>query len=100
MQEVLKILEGQCLRDQKFFGGETINLVDISYGMIGCWFEHIEEAVGVKVIEPSSLPRLHAWAQNFKQVPVIRDNLPDHGKLLAYNKTVREKMISTASTSQ
>lgn len=99
LQEVLKILEGQCLRDQKFFGGETINLVDISYGMLGSWMEHIEEAVGVKVIEPSSLPRLHAWAQNFKLVPVIKDNFPDHGKLLAYYKTLREKLVSAGSTS-
>lgn len=99
-QEVLKILEGQCLRDQKFFGGETVNLVDISYGIIACWFEYMEDAVGMKVIEPSTLPRLHAWAQNLKQVPVIKDNLPDHRKMLAYYKTSREKLVSARSTSQ
>ncbi|PRQ36880.1 putative glutathione transferase [Rosa chinensis] len=97
-QEVLKILEDQCLGDQRFFGGETIGMVDIVYGMLAYWFECMEEAVGVKVIEPSILPRLHAWVKNLKQVSVINDNLPHHGKLLAYYKTSREKLVSARST--
>ncbi|XP_004301048.1 PREDICTED: glutathione S-transferase U7-like, partial [Fragaria vesca subsp. vesca] len=76
-QEALKVLEDQCLQeDQKFFGGETIGMVDIVYGMAAFWTECMEEAVGVKVVEPSILPRLHAWVQNLKQVSVIKDNLP------------------------
>ncbi|KAB5516148.1 hypothetical protein DKX38_026796 [Salix brachista] len=82
--ESLKILEEQGLGDKKFFGGESINLVDISYGALGYWFPALEEAKGVKVLEPRTLPRLHAWAKNFVELPVVKENIPAYDKMLAY----------------
>ncbi|PQQ00837.1 hypothetical protein Pyn_39716 [Prunus yedoensis var. nudiflora] len=49
--------------------------------------------VGVKILEASTLPRLHAWVQNFKQVPVIKDNLPDYQKLLAHMTRLRKSRV-------
>ena len=92
--EVLRVLEEQGLGDKKFFGGDSINLVDISYGLFTCWFAAIEELAGVKVLEPSTLPRLHAWAQNFIEVPLIKENIPDYDKMLLHMKSVREKMTN------
>nr|WQA41641.1 glutathione S-transferase [Salix lindleyana] len=82
--ESLKILEEQGLGDKRFFGGESINLVDISYGAWGYWFAALEEAKGVKVLEPRTLPRLHAWAKNFVELPVVKENIPAYDKMLAY----------------
>jgi glutathione S-transferase len=84
MSEWLKILEEQGLGDKKFFGGESINLVDISHGALGYWFAALEEAKGVKVLEPATLPRLHAWAKNFVELPVVKENIPAYDKMLAY----------------
>ncbi|KAB2600512.1 glutathione transferase GST 23-like [Pyrus ussuriensis x Pyrus communis] len=70
-----------------------MNLVDITHEWLALWFESVEEMVGVKLLEPSTLPRLHAWVQNFKQVLVIRDNLPNYQKLVAHMKRVREMLV-------
>ncbi|KAB5537728.1 hypothetical protein DKX38_015261 [Salix brachista] len=82
--ESLKILEEQGLGDKKFFGGESMNLVDISYGALGYWLAAVEEVKGVKVLEPSTLPRLHAWAKNLDELPVVKENIPASDKMMAY----------------
>ncbi|XP_059652529.1 glutathione transferase GST 23-like [Cornus florida] len=93
---VLKIIEEKALGDKQFFGGDAIGLVDISFGWFAYGFECMEEVVGVKLLEPSTLPRLCAWVQNFKQVTVIKENLPDREKLLAHLKRLREKLIANS----
>ncbi|KAB1218225.1 Glutathione transferase GST 23 [Morella rubra] len=92
--EALEIIEEKALGDKKFFSGDSIGMVDIAYGWLAYWFPCMEEAVGLKVLNPATLPRVHAWIQDFKEVPVIKENLPDYGKMLAYMKKQRAKFLS------
>lgn len=90
-QEKITIMEEQGLGVKKFFGGNNISMVDLAYGCLSHWLEGLEELAGMKLIEPNKFPRLHAWMQNFKQVPLIKENLPDYGKLLLHLERRRQE---------
>ncbi|KAF6135826.1 hypothetical protein GIB67_028145 [Kingdonia uniflora] len=90
--EVLKILEEHGLGEKEFFGGETIGLADMALGWMAYWMCMMEEAAGVKLFEEHKFPRLFKWTRNFKEFPIIKENLPDRNELLAYYKSLR-KMI-------
>ncbi|CAI8601707.1 unnamed protein product [Vicia faba] len=92
-QETITIMEEQGLGDKKFFGGNNIGMVDIVYGCLSHWLEGLEEMVGIKLIEEKKFPYLHAWIQNFKQVPLIKENLPDYEKLLVHLQWRRQGYI-------
>lgn len=93
-QETVTVMEEQGVGDKKFFGGNNIGMVDIVYGCLSHWLEGLEEIVGMKLIEPNKFPRMHAWTQNFKQVPVIKENLPDYGKLLIHLEWRRQLQVT------
>ncbi|XP_010264128.1 PREDICTED: glutathione transferase GST 23-like [Nelumbo nucifera] len=88
--EVFKNIEDHGL-GEKFFGGDTIGLADIEFGWIAHWMGVMEEVTSVEIlIEAHTFPRLQAWMKNFKEARVIKENLPDCDKMLAYYKRGRE----------
>ncbi|KAF7132650.1 hypothetical protein RHSIM_Rhsim09G0044800 [Rhododendron simsii] len=76
-----------------FFGGSSLGLVDISLGWLAYWFGVMEEVVGAKLFEPNTFPRLHARDQNFKEISLVKENLPDHERLSAHFKRARESFF-------
>jgi glutathione S-transferase len=47
----------------------------------------MEEAGGVKLLDAERFPSLHKWAQNFIEVPVIKECIPPREQLLNYFNT-------------
>uniref|UniRef100_A0A6N2MV65 Glutathione S-transferase n=1 Tax=Salix viminalis TaxID=40686 RepID=A0A6N2MV65_SALVM len=84
--EMLKTIEEHALGKNKFFCGDKISSVDIAYGWMARWLEVLEELAGVKLLEPQKFPRLHAWMKDFKDEPIIKENLPGHDEMLVYFK--------------
>ncbi|KAJ1411231.1 Thioredoxin-like superfamily [Sesbania bispinosa] len=82
--EALQFLENEL--KHKFFGGETIGLVDIAGGYLAFWLPVLEEAVGLKLLSSEKFPKLHKWSQEFTNHPVVKENLPPRDGLLGFFK--------------
>uniref|UniRef100_A0A7N0SYF1 glutathione transferase n=1 Tax=Kalanchoe fedtschenkoi TaxID=63787 RepID=A0A7N0SYF1_KALFE len=99
-REVLSVLEKEGLGGRKYFSGNEVGMVDLEFGWIACLLELFEEVSGVKVMsEPDEdFPRLKAWCQEFKNLKIVKETMPDQEKLLAYFKRRREMFISSKSS--
>lgn len=78
----LKIIENE-LKDKRFFGGDTIGVVDIVANFLGFWLKAIEEAAGFELVTEEKFPILYKWMNEFVSFGVIKENLPPRDKLLA-----------------
>ena len=94
--EMLQTVEEHGLGEKKFFNGDNIGLVDLAFGSIVYWLQVIEDVAGVKIFESHKFPHLHAWIENFKQVPVIEEKLPNQDELLVALKLRREQLMASA----
>ncbi|XVE81482.1 hypothetical protein DITRI_Ditri15bG0067900 [Diplodiscus trichospermus] len=94
--EILRTIEEYGLGDKKFFGGDRIGVADLVFGMVIHMFVPMEEVVGVKFIKADTFPRLHAWMKNFSEQPTIKDNVPDHSKVVDFLKIRRELYRTSA----
>ncbi|XP_020222875.1 probable glutathione S-transferase [Cajanus cajan] len=96
--EHLRVVEDRCFNDheKKFFGGDTINIVDIAFGSMVKFITVLEDALEVKILEYEKFPHFHLWYNNFKNVPIIKENLPDQDKMLAFLKFSREKLLGSS----
>lgn len=79
--ENLKFLEEE-LQGKRFFGGEKIGFADLALGWIAERVCVLEEIIGVKIVEEEKFPRVSAWMQEFVKVPIIKESLPPHEKLV------------------
>ncbi|XWS55602.1 hypothetical protein CRYUN_Cryun09bG0014900 [Craigia yunnanensis] len=108
--ECLKTLES-ALNGKRFFGGETVGLVDIAANFIAFWLriiqearghellsaekfpelfkwtdEIIQEARGHELLSAEKFPELFKWTDEFVSYSVVKESLPPRDKLLAFIK--------------
>nr|POE71288.1 glutathione s-transferase u8 [Quercus suber] len=81
--ELLEFLENE-LKEKRYFGGETVGLLDIAANTIGYWLGVFEEASGVEMLTREKFPKLCNWANEFVCVTAVKENLPPRDKLIAY----------------
>ncbi|KAL2337904.1 hypothetical protein Fmac_012350 [Flemingia macrophylla] len=88
--ESLKILQ-EALNGKRFFGGETIGMVDIAASFIGYWVDILQEIEGLELLTIEKFPKLYKWSQEFVNHPVIKETLPPRDKLFAFFKASASK---------
>ncbi|EEF40788.1 probable glutathione S-transferase [Ricinus communis] len=94
----LTVLEGQLkAKGKTFFGGDRIGYVDIVLGWIPRWVGAVEEIASVKIHDPEKFPLIDKWMLNFVQIPVIKETLPQHDKLVKFLGKIRSTKIAFAS---
>lgn len=81
--ELLKLLESE-LKGKKFFGGETIGLVDIMANFIALWVGVYGEIMGLQVITKEKLPVLCKWMDEYLNSSIIKKSLPSRDELYEY----------------
>ncbi|KAK3013604.1 hypothetical protein RJ639_008422 [Escallonia herrerae] len=79
----LEFLETE-LNDKRFFGGESIGLVDIGANFIGFWLGVIQEVRGVELLKREKFPKLCGWVDEFLGCSIVRESLPSREMLLAF----------------
>jgi glutathione S-transferase len=81
--ELLKFIEEE-LKEKKFFGGESIGLVDIVANVIGFWLGVFEEGSGVELLTRDKFPKLCNWVDEYVSSNIIKENLPPRDKLVPF----------------
>ncbi|MED6134810.1 hypothetical protein PIB30_040424 [Stylosanthes scabra] len=101
VQKLLRDVEDQCsllVDDKKFFGGDNINIVDIAIGSMIKFLVTMEDLNQLKVLEAEKFPRVHSWFENFKNAPIIKENLPEREKMCAIMRYIRERKRESESS--
>jgi len=88
--EALEILQ-EALKGKRFFGGESIGLVDIAANFIGYWVAILQEIAGLELLTLEKFPKLYKWSQEFVNHPVIKGGLPPRDELFAFFKASAKK---------
>ncbi|KAF8044033.1 hypothetical protein BT93_A2116 [Corymbia citriodora subsp. variegata] len=79
--ESFTYLEKQ-IEGKKFFAGDKIGYLDLVAGWISHWLSVVEETGGIKIFDAERFPSLHKWAQNFIEIPQIKECLPPRDVLV------------------
>lgn len=96
-EEYLQILEEE-IKDKKFFGGNTIGMVDIAGNTIAFWTRALEETIGTKFLKEENFPKLCEWAETFINSNTIKECLPPKHQLIHRIRPLLSSSNATAST--
>ncbi|CAJ1949260.1 unnamed protein product [Sphenostylis stenocarpa] len=91
--EALQFLENEL--KHKFFGGESIGIVDIAAGFIAFWLPAIEEAVGLKLLSSEKFPKLSKWSEEYTNHPVVKENLPQRERVVGFFKARYASIVAS-----
>jgi glutathione S-transferase len=96
----LALLEAQ-LKGKRFFGGDSVGLVDIAASALAHWLGVVEEVCGVAppLLTDAEYPALCRWAKRYAADETVKQCLPEREELLALFSACKE-MFQAMATAQ
>ncbi|KAF8378442.1 hypothetical protein HHK36_029782 [Tetracentron sinense] len=76
-----------------YINGENLGFLDIVMSSILSPHRAIEEAIGVKIIDPERNPVIFSWVTTLSDLPVVKETLPPHDMLVALVQFIRQKNL-------
>lgn len=98
-KENLLFLEAQ-LQGKRFFGGDSIGLVDIAASALAHWLGVWEEICGVTVLTDEEYPELCKWKKRYVDDETVKQCLPNRDMLVAIFSSCKEMFRAIADSSQ
>ncbi|KAE8654286.1 putative glutathione S-transferase [Hibiscus syriacus] len=89
--DCLKALESE-LNGKRFFGGDTIGMVDIAGNFVGYWLRIIQEVTGVELLSAEKFPHLFKWTDEFVSCSIVGENLHPKDKVSVVIKARIDQM--------
>lgn len=96
--ETLEQAFRECSNGKAFFGGDGVGLVDVVLGSFLAGIKMIDEVNGTNLLDETKFPGLAAWAERFLAVDVVKEAMPDAGKLLEQYRNSMAKWVAYKST--
>lgn len=77
----LKLVE-ELQNGNTFFGGKTIGLLDFAYGWLAYFHDVMKKASSLNLLNEETFPNLCTWIEQFRNIPVIKENWPDEEAMI------------------
>ena len=84
--------EGIQVFDQK-----NVGLLDLVIVSTFGYYKAQEEYLGLKLIDPEKTPLLFSWLSALLELPVVRESLLPHEKVVGFLKLMREMALKSTS---
>ncbi|KAL3748462.1 hypothetical protein ACJRO7_009668 [Eucalyptus globulus] len=101
MHEKLKVLEegikGSYPGGSPFFNGDNMGLLDVVVCSILGNHKVREEVLGVKFLDPDKYPTVTSWVKALTELPLVKEAMPPHEKLVAIYRLFRARLLESAA---
>ena len=76
---------------------DNVGLLDLVIVSLFGPYKIQEEVLGIKIIDPEKTPLIFSWLTALNQLPLVKETIPPHDKLVAILKYVRENALKSSS---
>ncbi|KAK2975707.1 hypothetical protein RJ640_010766 [Escallonia rubra] len=84
--ENLELLENE-LGGKKFFGGDSLGIVDIVACFLAFWLGIVQEVTGLELLTREKFPKLSGWVDQFLGCRIVKESLPPRELPLGFYRT-------------